>query len=37
MAIFHHRIDYPSLEGRDVKKDKGEKWPTYGQKIGKVA
>ena len=37
MAIFHHRIDYPSMEGKEVKKEKGEKWPTYGQKIGKVA
>jgi glycosyltransferase involved in cell wall biosynthesis len=37
MAIFHHRIDYPSTEGKEAKKERGEKWPTYGQKIGKVA
>ncbi len=37
MAIFHHRIDYPSVEGKEGKKDKGEKWSTSGQKIGKVA
>ena len=37
MAIFHHRIDYPSVNGKEAKKKKGEEWPTSGQKIGKVA
>jgi len=36
MAIFHHRIDYPS-EGKDNRKEKGETWPMYGQKTGKTA
>ncbi len=36
MAIFHHRIDYPA-EGKEQKKEKGEKWPMYGQKTGRAA
>ena len=35
MAIFHHRIDYPS-EGKDAKKERGEKWSMYGRKINKI-
>jgi len=36
MAIFHHRIDYPSEEG-DGGKEKGSQWPTPGQKTSKKA
>lgn len=35
MAVFHHRIDYPA-EGKEQKKEKGEKWPMYGQKTGRA-
>ncbi|RTZ92448.1 MAG: hypothetical protein DSY91_03550 [Deltaproteobacteria bacterium] len=36
MAIFHHRIDYPSVNGKEAKKERGEKWPKYGQMTGKT-
>ena len=36
MAIFHHRIDYPSEEG-DAGKEKGNQWPAHGQKTGRKA
>ncbi len=36
LAIFHHRIDYPA-ESKETRRNKGEKWPMYGQKTGKAA
>ncbi len=37
MAIFHHRIDYPSGEKQEqAKTEEGKSWPTYGWRANKA-